>query len=283
MKKEKFCVLLFAMCLCAISEAKAVTYTFSCGNNVMCTLNTSTGILTASGNGSISNIPDNYKSNIKTAIIEDGVTSIGNSAFSGASRLTNVNIPNSVTSIGDSAFAKAVSLTNVNIPNSVTSIGDYAFRNALSLTNVNIPNSVTIIGDSAFANALSLTSITIPDSVISIGDNAFGNTNPSELVISEQNLQRYLAASGGFQDTGDLEIDCTSGNCTGLLRAWDEAHGTDYATRSQRETVVTNSDGSESIYDASGNLLGFKNKRSYTPAEAAQVAGEDNTIILYYR
>jgi len=237
MKKEKFCVLLFAMCLCAISEAKAVTYTFSCGNNVMCTLNTSTGILTASGNGSISNIPDNYKSNIKTAIIEDGVTSIGNSAFSGA----------------------------------------------LSLTNVNIPNSVTIIGDSAFANALSLTSITIPDSVISIGDNAFGNTNPSELVISEQNLQRYLAASGGFQDTGDLEIDCTSGNCTGLLRAWDEAHGTDYATRSQRETVVTNSDGSESIYDASGNLLGFKNKRSYTPAEAAQVAGEDNTIILYYR
>ena len=39
-----------------------------------------------------------------TAAIPEGVTSIGDGAFSDCSRLTSVTIPNSVTSIGDEAF-----------------------------------------------------------------------------------------------------------------------------------------------------------------------------------
>ena len=55
-----------------------------------------------------------YPSASGDVIIPDGVTSIGNQAFSGCSSLTSVTIPDSVTSIGSSAFEGCSSLTTVN-------------------------------------------------------------------------------------------------------------------------------------------------------------------------
>ena len=59
-------------------------------------------------------------------------------------------IPNSVTSIGDSAFWGCRSLSDIVIPSSVTSIGDCAFWDCSSLSDIIVPSSVTSIGDSAF-------------------------------------------------------------------------------------------------------------------------------------
>ena len=59
-------------------------------------------------------------------------------------------IPNSVTSIGDSAFWGCRSLSDIVIPSSITSIGDCAFWDCSSLSDIIIPSSVTSIGDSAF-------------------------------------------------------------------------------------------------------------------------------------
>ena len=108
-------------------------------------------------------------------MIEDGVTSIGESAFFYCSSLTSITIPDSVTSIGDYAFFNCSSLTSITIPDSVTSIGESAFYGCSSLTSITIPDSVTSIGNSAFSYCSSLTSIMIPDSVTSIGDYAFRN------------------------------------------------------------------------------------------------------------
>ena len=93
--------------------------------------------------------------------IPNGVTTIGDSAFSGCEILTSITIPNSVTTIGDSAFWGCTSLTSVTIPDSVTSIGSSAFYKCTSLTNVTISNSVTSIGSSAFSYCTSLTNITV--------------------------------------------------------------------------------------------------------------------------
>ena len=152
----------------------------TCGKNVNWTL-TGDGTLTISGTGAMADYgySDNRapwygaRSQVKTVIIKNGVTSIGNDAFYDCKALTSATIPNSVTSIGDDAFSICTALTNVTIPNSVTSIGDDAFSICTALTNVTIPNSVTSIGDGAFSGCSSLTRVTIPNSVTSIGDGAF--------------------------------------------------------------------------------------------------------------
>lgn len=58
----------------------------------------------------------------------------------------DVVIPDGVTSIGDWAFSRCEGLTSVTMPDSVTTIGDYMFHSCKSLTSVTIPDSVTSIG-----------------------------------------------------------------------------------------------------------------------------------------
>ena len=139
------------------------------------------GTLNISGKGAMKdyNSDDNpspasqKKDSVKKVVIEDGVTSIGDSAFSYCSSLTNITIPDSVTSIGDSAFSGCWDLTSITIPDSITTIGESAFSGCSGLTSITIPNSVTSIGAYAFSGCWDLTSITIPDSVTSIGNSSF--------------------------------------------------------------------------------------------------------------
>ncbi|MBP5242768.1 MAG: leucine-rich repeat domain-containing protein, partial [Clostridia bacterium] len=69
-------------------------------------------------------------------VIPDGVTSIGNAAFSFCDRLTSIVIPDSVTSIGRYAFYRCSGLTSIIIPDSVTSIDMYAFQFCSSLKDI---------------------------------------------------------------------------------------------------------------------------------------------------
>ncbi len=162
-----------------IEEEKEEATSGKCGANLTWTLD-SDGVLTISGSGAMYNwdeIADvpwyKNRSSIKTVKIGNGVTSIGNRAFSSCSNLTSITIPDSVTSIGEWAFSNCSSLTSITIPDSVTSIGWYAFYTCYNLTSITIPDSVTSIGSYAFDCCYSLTSITIPNSVTSIGDSAF--------------------------------------------------------------------------------------------------------------
>ena len=151
------------------------------------------GTLTISGTGKMKNYnysdnqsPLYINSSVKKVVIEDGVTSIGNDAFSNCSGLISITIPNSVTSIGESVFYYCTSLTTITIPDGVTSIGSSAFRDCTSLTTITIPDGVTSIGSSAFRNCIRLTSITIPESVTSIGNYAFsGCTSLTSITIPD--------------------------------------------------------------------------------------------------
>ncbi|GHT19680.1 hypothetical protein AGMMS4957_04470 [Bacteroidia bacterium] len=159
----------------------------SCGTNLTWTLTGTSPnyTLTISGTGAMANYSaysspsnfapwDSFRTAIKTVVINNGVTSIGNFAFYVCSGLTSVTIPESVTSIGKTAFQQC-SLTSVTIPNSVTSIESGAFSSCSGLTSVTIPNSVTNIGESAFIHCSGLTSVTIGNSVTSIGERAFSS------------------------------------------------------------------------------------------------------------
>ena len=151
------------------------------GDNVTWTLD-SEGTLTISGEGAMNDYVSNYNtpwSSLKyeNVVIENGITSIGEKAFSFCYALTSISLPDSVTSIGNSAFSFCDNLTTITIPDSVTSIGEKAFYDCPSLESITIPDSVTSIGEKAFFDCSSLESITIPDGVTSIPNSAFFGCN----------------------------------------------------------------------------------------------------------
>lgn len=47
---------------------------------------------------------NNYSSKVKSAVIENGVTSVGNYAFYSCGNLVSVKLPESLTRIGEFAF-----------------------------------------------------------------------------------------------------------------------------------------------------------------------------------
>lgn len=218
--KKRFLGLTLALamligCLPIIANAE-ITASGECGaqgDNVTWTLD-SEGTLTISGTGDMYNYryaynrsPFDKNTDIKSIIIENGVTSIGVNMFS-CINLTSVIIPDSVTSIYNGAFSGCSSLKSITIPDSVSLI-DSAFGNCTSLTDITvnpnnqtymsidgvlfnksqteivnypagnreraytIPDGVTVVADSAFWGCYNLETIAIPNSVTSIENDAF--------------------------------------------------------------------------------------------------------------
>ncbi len=186
-------LLVVAMMPLTLIPASAASYSGKCGDNLTWSLDTETGVLTISGTGDMTNYTSTskipwygHRESIKKVTIENGVTSIGDTAFYWCIGLTSVTIPDTVTSIGFEAFYWCIGLTSVTIPDTVTSIGSWAFASCSALTSITIPDSVTSIGNSAFYECAGLTSITIPNGVTRIHDNAFyGCTGFKSITIPE--------------------------------------------------------------------------------------------------
>ena len=149
----------------------------TCGENITWKLDDA-GVLTISGTGAMfdyksDNSPFRKSYAIKSVILEDGITHIGEYAFRDCRSLISITIPSSVTSIGLGAFQSSLKLTSVTIPKGVTKIENCTFDGCSGLTSILIPDNVSSIGDYAFRDCQRLTSVTIPDSVTSIGYMAF--------------------------------------------------------------------------------------------------------------
>ncbi|MDR0443346.1 MAG: leucine-rich repeat domain-containing protein [Treponema sp.] len=113
--------------------------------------------------------------------------------------IKSVIIPESVTVIGNQTFAELISITNINIPENVTAIGAMAFFNCKSLTSITIPANVAFIGKDAFRGCTSLTSINVDErntSYISI-DGVLYNKNKTLLIKypASKNEQIYTIPS----------------------------------------------------------------------------------------
>ena len=170
----------------------------TCGKGLTYTYEENTQTLSITGNGAMSDYSSYnssnkkaapwyaYRTDIRTIIVAEGATNIGNCAFYGCSSLTSIEIPITVSSIGSNAFFGCSGLTAISIPESVTKILQYAFSDCIGLTSVTIPEGVTEIGSSAFSGCTALTSITIPEGVTVIGSSAFsGCTALKSIAIPE--------------------------------------------------------------------------------------------------
>jgi hypothetical protein len=94
--------------------------------------------------------------------------------------LTSVTIPEGVTQIGDYAFSGCTALTAVSFPNSLTHIWDYAFADCTGLTSLTFPENFQRLGAYAFENCTGLTSITCK-----AADPPYVQYNPFENVNEE--------------------------------------------------------------------------------------------------
>jgi hypothetical protein len=136
-----------------------------------------------------------YKGSATTVVIPARiknlpVTVIGDGSFSNKP-FTSVTIPNGVTEIGENAFSGSDSLTTITIPNSVTRIRNTAFDRCRALTSVTIGSGVTNIASSAFRGCTSLTSVTFAGSIPASGFNANAFNGLGDI------RDKYLAANGG--------------------------------------------------------------------------------------
>jgi hypothetical protein len=68
-----------------------------------------------------------YANSVQKVELGDGVTKIGDYAFSGCHNLSSITIPDGITSIGNYAFCNCYTLSSITIPDGVTSIGNYTF------------------------------------------------------------------------------------------------------------------------------------------------------------
>ena len=161
-----------------------------CGANLTWEYNPSTTTLTISGTGDMYNYNNTtskapwyeYRENISSVIIQEGVSSIGKYAFYQCTALTSLSIPSTIKTIGDYAF-KGASLATITVDGNNAVFDSRENCNAIIETtsntlivggrNTTFPSSVTIIGNGAFAGRAGLTSITIPEGVTTIGENAF--------------------------------------------------------------------------------------------------------------
>ena len=127
-----------------------------------------------------------YKGNAEKVVVPEGVTSIGNGAFSVCTGLTSIELPEGITSIGNSAFSDCIRLTSIELPEGITSIGNSAFFHCIRLTSIELPEGIIGIGDSAFSDCENLTSIELPEGITSIGDSAFsGCTGLTSIELPE--------------------------------------------------------------------------------------------------
>lgn len=157
-------------------------YTGTCGENAYWTLNMTTCLLNIYGTGAMNNFSSStnpsyspYKQYIKSVIIEEGITNVGNLAFIDCTEITEFTLASTVTSIGNYAFRNCTGLTGkIIIPSNVISIGSYAFSSCTGITGLKIEGSASI-GDYAFYNCTGLQSISNSDisKLVSIGDYAF--------------------------------------------------------------------------------------------------------------
>ena len=162
---------------------------------------------------------------LTSIVVPDGVTEIGERAFSGCSNLTSITIPNSITSIGEYAFYGCSSLKSVKVSNKycydyfkrlgifditfiVSTPKEYEEAQKLRATKLAIDsNSKYASEDGLYLIdngklilfiGKDLTEYTIPNSVTSIGDEAFsGCSSLTSITIPDSVTSiEYEAFSG---------------------------------------------------------------------------------------
>jgi hypothetical protein len=139
------------------------------------------------GNEDKGEVPwSHLSSDIKTILLPEGMTSIGDGAFSWCIALKTISIPNSVKTIGYAAFTSCDSLSFINFGTNITHIGPVAFAGCSALLLVEMPDALKIVQDSAFADCGSLVSVALSSGLELLGDSVFAGCEYLQHIVVPQ-------------------------------------------------------------------------------------------------
>ncbi|MBQ8289117.1 MAG: leucine-rich repeat domain-containing protein [Clostridia bacterium] len=130
---------------------------------------------------------------LKSVIIQDGITYIGANAFEGCTDLSEIRLPVTLTDLGKNAFY-GCGLKSVTIPGSVETVMEGVFTACTSLTTVTVETGVKALSESAFQNCHALHTVTLPETLQRIDTAAFYKCE----ALKEITLPASLAQIGKF-------------------------------------------------------------------------------------
>ena len=213
------------------------------------------------------------ESNI-THVSIDGISYIGQSAFSALNHVKSIDIGDSVTSFGQFAFNTMEALESARIPSSVTSSGYWVFAHDINLKNLIIegtPNLDSIVTDTTnnikvyCLNTVSCPNLGNRTIIFSKDENDVYNINGVYYASPENMISQTSCGTGSSAPQ----------NCIREAANYQML---------KKHNMIQNTDGSYTIFDKNGKIIGFKGKRIYTVEEASMIASKKgNTFTLKYR
>lgn len=175
---------------------------------------------------------------IKTVVVEEGITALGENAFNGFRNMTSVSLPSTLTEIGPYAFKKCEKLEQIQIPEGVIYIGFNAFEGCSALKQIRIPDGVTTIWGRTFKDCTGLEQIDIPENVTMMEGRAFLGCSslrqiviPSGVTVIEE--ETFSGCTGLTTISIPHGVTCIAdrafAGCSGLKTVWIPATVQDLA------------------------------------------------------
>ena len=220
------------------------------------------------------------KDTITSAVVSDGITTIGGGAFWNLTNLSSVKLPDTITRIDDHAFSDTPNLHELDLPSSINYMSSYAAQRT-GLNSVVVPASLSSLSSDHFYGS-NIQNIYCTSAQIAVGGFC---SNATKYEIQDGKFMTY----DGDQITGiyDSSEKLIHGE---TVTSYDikDTNGRVIKTLNGNGSIITTYkyDGGGNIieqYDGKGNLI--YSRTYYTVEEATRaVSGKGkNTFKLKYR
>lgn len=141
----------------------------------------------------------NDQSKVKSVIVPEGYTNIGEKAFYGFNTSVNfdftISLPQSLKAIDTEAFFEVKKLKDITLPEGLETIGKRAFKDCTSLTDPKFPSTLKEILSEAYSEALNIKNIKFNEGLEFIGNCAFfcaGAVSGCQKTITYPSSLKYM-------------------------------------------------------------------------------------------
>ena len=122
-------------------------------------------------------------------MIPEGVTHIGERAFSKCKNLKKLVLPESLEYIGPSAFSECENLEEIILPKHIRKLNYRTFANCKRLKKIIIPEGIQEFDWAVFSGCENLEEVVLPESTVKIGNQLFLNCNKLKSVTLPAHLK----------------------------------------------------------------------------------------------